>query len=146
MNLLKGSLILKFLALVSAIVTYTYIHNELYQIKSEITPDQSYRLLKPTAKTLPINVRLATEPPEGYAIVESEVRSVPSHIIVIGPEALLDDASAAETALVDVGDNTRTVKKKIPLESVAGTHLSGDPYFVEVTVPIHKIETPAESA
>ena len=63
---------------------------------------------------------------------------------MVGPEALLEEASSAETALVDMSENTKTSVKKIPLESVAGIHLSGEPYLVDVTVPIEKIETPQE--
>src|SRR5688572_24132269 len=100
MKLLKGPLFLKVLALASAIITYYYIHNEMYQIKRPPT-DPSYRLIKLTAKKLPLKVRLATEPPEGYEIEEAGVKANPTHIIVIGPEALLDESSSAETALVD---------------------------------------------
>ncbi len=146
MKLLKGTLFLKLLSLAVAVVTYLFIHSEMYRMKEPSHSfDQSYKLLKPTAKTIPLKVRLATEPPDGYEIEEDQVTSVPSHLIVIGPEALLDEAASAETALVDVSENTRTVTKKIPLESVAGTHLTGPPYFVEVTVPIRKIEKPTEA-
>ena len=50
----------------------------------------------------------------------------------------MEEADTAETALVDVSENTKTVTKKIPLESVAGIHLAGEPYSVEVTIPIEK--------
>jgi hypothetical protein len=61
-------------------------------------------------------------------------------VIVIGPEALLEEADTAETALVDVSENTKSVTKKIPLESVSGIHLAGEPYIIEATVPIEKTE------
>ncbi|HTL71486.1 MAG TPA: YbbR-like domain-containing protein [Candidatus Eisenbacteria bacterium] len=139
MKLLRGPFVLKALALASAVLTYYYIHNEMYQIK-ETSSDPSYRLIKLTAKKLPLKVRLATEPPEGYAMDESKVAANPAQVIVIGPEALLDDAFSAETSLVDVGESTKSVVKRIPVESVAGIHLSGEPYYVDVTVPIHKVE------
>ncbi|GEM_PF-998379 len=153
MSLLKGSLFLKALALVTAIVAYLYIHEDLERAREEkqkpIT-DQSFRLLKPTAKNLPIKVRLATEPPEGYAILEEGVIAKPASIIVIAPEALLDEGAHAETALIDISDSTKPLTKRIPLESVAGTHLTGEPFMIEVTVPIRKLEpepeTPAPAA
>lgn len=139
MKLLKGSLLLKGLALISAIMTYVFIHNEMYNIRTA-SSDPSYKLLKITAKSLPVKVRLGTDPPEGYQILEDQVFVRPTHIMVVGPEALLDEASNAETALIDVSENTKTVVKRIPIESVAGTHVSGSSYTVEVTVPIKKTE------
>ena len=139
MNLLKGRGFLKFAALVFALFTYFYIMIEVHHLDSEKKSfDPSYKLIKLTAKKLPIKIRLATAPPDGYRIVHEQVAVKPSEMIVIGPEVLLDGASGIETALVDISESTRTVVKKIPLESVAGAHLAGDPYAVEVTVPIEK--------
>jgi YbbR domain-containing protein len=144
-NLLKGSFFLKLLALAAAVFTYLYAHNEMDTIKQQFS-DPSYKLLRLTAKKLPLKVRLATEPPDGYRLVEGGVVSEPSQILVIGPQALLEDASSVETALIDVGETTKTVTKKIPVESVSGIHLAGDPYFVDVTIPIQPIEKPDEPA
>ena len=143
MNLLKGSLFLKLVALIFAVVTYFYIHDAINRSENNVT-DPSYKLIKLTAKNLPVKVRLATAPPEGYRIAEEGVSSNPSEVVVIGPEALLEEDSTAETALVDVSENTHLVTKRIPLESVAGIHLVGGSYDVEVTVPIEKIEEKVE--
>ena len=141
MNLLKGSWVLKLAALLSAVLTYFYINGEITSTEKEKkVSDPSYKLIKLTAKSLPVKVRLATAPPEGYRILESRVSTQPAHVIVVGPEALLEEASNAETALVDISENTKTTTRKIPLESVAGIHLAGDPYTVDVTVPLEKIE------
>lgn len=140
MRLLQGSFFLKALALVLAVVTYLYIHNEMYRIQDRI-PDPSYKLIKLTAKKLPVKARLATTPPEGYRILINQVSANPFQVIVIGPEALLEEAQSAETALIDVSENTKTFTRKIALESVAGIHLAGEPHIVEVTVPIEKVET-----
>ena len=102
--------------------------------------DPSYKLIKLTAKNLPIKVRIATAPPDGYRILADQVSTQPAQVIVIGPEALLEEASTAETALVDISENTKTMTRKIPLESVAGIHLAGTLYNVDVTVPLEKIE------
>ena len=144
MNLLKGSLILKIIALAFAIATYFFIHHEIIKSEDKFT-DPSYRLIKLTAKSLPLHVRLATAPPEGYRILMDQVSSNPSQVIVVGPEALLEEASSAETALVDVSENTSTVTKRIPVESVAGIHLAGEPYIVQVIVPIEAVKPKAES-
>lgn len=143
MNLLKGSLVLKFFALVAAVLTYFYINGEISTIESEKKAkviDPSYKLIKLTAKNLPVKVRIATAPPEGFRILTEQVVTQPPQVIVVGPEALLDEASSAETALVDISENTKTMTRKIPLESVAGIHLAGVPYLVDVTVPLEKIE------
>ena len=66
----------------------------------------------------------------------------PGQVMVVGPEALLEEATTAETSIVDISESVKTVTKKIPLESVSGIHLIGQPHLVEVTVPIEKI--PAE--
>ena len=142
MKLLKGTFFLKVCALIFAIAAYFYIHHEIDVAEKKNTTDSSYRLIKLTAKNLPVKVRLETQPPDGYRILEDRVTVAPVKVVVVGPEALLDDAMTAETSIVDVSESTKTVTKKIPLESVSGIHLTGQPYTVEVTVPIEKI--PAE--
>jgi len=142
-KLLKGSWVLKIAALLCAVVTYFYIQHEI-RTSEEKGKDPSYRLIKLTAKSFPLKVRLASSPPEGYRIVMDGVKASPAHVMVVGPEALLEEADSAETALVDVSDSTSTTVKKIPLESVAGIHLTGEPYLVEATIPIEKIEQKPE--
>ncbi len=139
MKLLKGTFVLKIAALVCAVATYFYIHNELDRARSQ-SPDPSYKLFKFTAKSLPVKVRFASEPPAGYKLLMDQVKTNPAQVTVIGPEALLNDALNAETALIDLSENTTTVVKRIPLESVAGVHLAGESDRVEVTVPIQKLE------
>ena len=140
MNLLKGSAILKLTALLVAVMTYFYIHNEIYnQEMASKSADASYKLIKLTAKVLPVKVRLETTPPDGYHILEDKVTVTPAQVTVIGPEALLESAWTAETAIVDVSENTKTVQKHLPIESVAGVHIAGQSTLVEVTVPIEKI-------
>ena len=149
MNLLKGSWMLKLASLVVALLTYYYIYKEVDSTGKNNAVDASYKLIKLTAKNLPVKVRLETSPPDGYRLVEDQVTASPTQVTVIGPEALLEDALNAETAIVDVSEYTKTVTRRVPLESVAGIHLVGDPYEVEVTMPIEKIpvpEKPAESA
>ncbi len=141
MNLLKGSWVLKLAALIAALISYFYINGEIYTTEAEKKVlDPSYKLLKLTSKNLPVKVRIATAPPEGYRILADQVTTQPVQVIVVGPEALLDGASTAETALVDVSENTKTITRKIPLESVAGIHLAGTSYTVDVTVPLEKIQ------
>ncbi len=141
MNLLKGSWVLKLAALISAVLTYLYISGEINIAEREKkVQDPSYKLIKLTTKSLPVNARLATAPPDGYRLLADQVTTQPSRVIVVGPEALLEETSIAETALVDVSENTKTVTRKIPLESVAGIPLAGTPYMVDVTIPIEKIE------
>ena len=138
--MLRGSIFLKIFALAAAVTTYYYIHNEIKSAEKKEVSDPSYELIKLTAKSLKVNVRLETAAPEGYRVLENKVSTKPAMAIVVGPEALLERALSAETAIVDIGESTRTVVRKIPLESVAGIHLTGEPYYVEVTIPIEKIE------
>ncbi len=147
MNLLKGSWLLKLAAFVVALITYFYIHNEIHNTEKNNNSDPSYKLIKLTAKNLPVKVRLETTPPDGYRIIEDQVTVSPTQVVVIGPEALLENAWNAETAIVDISESTKTVSKKIPIESVAGIHVVGQPYNVEVSVPVEKIlEQPAPGA
>ena len=145
MNLLKGSWVLKLAALVVALTTYYYIHNEIYNTKNNAA-DPSYKLIKLTAKNLPVKVRLETTPPDGYRIVEDQVTVLPAQVVVIGPEALLENAWNAETSIVDVSESTKPVLKRVPIESVAGIHVVGQPYAVDVSVPIEKIPQPDKPA
>ena len=139
MKLLKGSLVLKISSLIVAIATYFYIHHVIDVSERKNSSDSSYRLLKLTAKNLPVKVRLETQPPDGYRVLEDRVLVMPSKVLVVGPEALLDGAMSAETSIVDISESTKTVTKKIHLESVSGIHLTGEPQVIEVTVPIEKI-------
>lgn len=138
-SLLKGSLFLKLLALGLAILTFVYINNEIHRAE-KTDSDPSYKLIKLTAKSLPLKVRLGTTPPDGYRLISENVVASPNRIVVIGPEALLEGAFTAETSIVDISENTRTVVKKVPIESIAGIHLAGEPYVIEVTVPIEKTQ------
>ena len=144
MNLLKGSFLLKLAALAVALLIYFYIHHEITVTEKTNATDASYKLIKLTAKTLPVKVRLETTPPDGYRILEDQVTVSPTQVTVIGPEALLENALTAETAIVDVSENTKTVNKRIPLESVAGIPVAGQSTTLEVTVPIEKIPEPPQ--
>ncbi len=137
--MLKGPFILKVAALVFAIISYFYIHGELHNAQTK-NADPSYKLIKLTAKHLPVKLRVATSPPDGYRILEKNVSKRPDEVVVIGPEALLEGALSAETAIIDISESTKTAVRRIPLESVAGIHVTGDPYFIDVTIPIEKIE------
>ena len=128
------------MALIVAIPPYFYIRNEIAKTEQKNVTDPSYKLIKLTAKSLPVKVRLETSPPEGYRIVDDQVSALPDHIVVIGPEALLESAQTAETGIVDVSESTKTITKKIAIESVSGIHLPGQSYTVDVTVPVEKIE------
>ena len=146
MNMLKGSWLLKVAALIVAVMTYFYIHAEIYNNEKNNSSDASYKLIKLTAKALPVKVRLETAPPDGYRISEDNVTVNPTQVTVIGPEALLESALTAETAIVDVSESTKTIVKRIPIGTVAGISVAGESTTVEVTVPIEKVpETPVES-
>ena len=143
MKLLQGTLLLKISALAVALLTYFYVRGEIEDMdNAKKVTDPSYKLIKLTAKSLPVKVRLETAPPEGYHILDNQVTVKPSQVIVVGPEALLEEAQTAETAIIDVSENTKTVVKNIPLESVAGIHIGGQLSTFEVTVPIEKIPEP----
>lgn len=146
MNLLKGSWLLKIAAFFVAILTYHYISTQIATTERQNSNDASYKLIKLTAKSLPVKVRLETTPPEGYRIVEERVMVQPGQVIVIGPEALLENAWNAETAIVDLSESTKTISKRISLESVGGIHLVGEPYQLDVTIPIEKQLPEPESA
>ena len=143
MNVLKGSAILKLAAFVVAVLTYFYIQHEINVSQKNNSADSSYKLIKLTAKTLPVKVRLETTPPDGYHIVEDKVTANPPQVTVIGPEALLENALTAETSIIDVSESTKTVHRNIPLESVAGIHVAGQATTVEITVPIEPVPASA---
>ena len=135
---------MKLAALVFAVVSYFYIHNEIQNNdKDKRFSDPSYKLIKLTAKSLPVKLRLDTAPPDGYKILQDKISVLPDRLIVIGPEALLEDARSAETSIVDISESTKTAVRRVPLENVAGIHLAGEPYYVSVTVPIEKTEPAA---
>ncbi|OGW90998.1 MAG: hypothetical protein A3D28_01870 [Omnitrophica bacterium RIFCSPHIGHO2_02_FULL_63_14] len=137
MNLLKGSWVLKVAALVLAVVTYFFINKDMMD-KQRQAIDPSYKLLKMTSRNLEVRVRIASSPPSGYRIPQGSIRVEPGRLLVVGPEALLEDA-VVETSLIDVSEAVKPFKRRVPLESVAGIRVSGDPYTAEVMVPIEKI-------
>ena len=146
MNLLKGSVFLKLAAFVVAVFTYFYIQHEVENTDKKNSSDASYKLIKLTAKKLSVRVRIGDDPPDGYRVPEEQVQAVPSQITVIGPEALLEEALDAETSIIDVSEYTKSITKQVPIESVAGIHLTGAPYLVDVAIPIEKIPEPAGAA
>lgn len=125
-------------ALALAAITYGYL-NQMIRNNAQ-SQDASYKLIKLTAKSVRVHSRIASTPPEGYRLVEDRITTNPERVTVIGPEALLEEASFAETAIIDVSQTTRRVVKSIPIESVSGVHLSGEPLYVDVTIPIEPIE------
>lgn len=144
MKLLKGSWIQKILAVALALVTYGYAHHLLSaKDRERQVTDPSYKLIRLTAKKLAVKVRLASTPSEGYRIVSDKVVSSPTHVTVIGPQALLEEADSAETALIDISDSKKSITRSVPLENVAGIPLAGEAYRVDVTVPIEPVEPPA---
>lgn len=141
MNFFKKPFFYKLAALSCAVITYLYIHHEIGIKESEKkSNDASYKLIKLTAKKLPVKVRLATAPMEGYRIIDEKISMFPQQIVVVGPEALLEGASDAETGLIDVSESTKTVTRNVAIQTVAGISLTGEPLDIQVTVPIEKIE------
>ena len=138
----KNTWVLKIAALGLALLTYAFIQSELrVKEKERKDLDPSYKLIKLTAQNIPIKARIAGGPAEGYRVLVDEVAVHPDHVVAIGPEALLQEASSCETALVDASEHTKTFTRSVPLESAAGIHLSGKEYFVDVTVPIQSVDS-----
>lgn len=135
----RTDILLMAVALVLASVTYFYVRDSIRR-SEEKSIDPSYKLIKLTAKSVPVKVRFASNPPEGYRLISERVTVTPNRIVVIGPEALLEGATSAETAILDISQSIKKVVKTIPVESVAGIHLSGEAYEVEVVVPIEKLQ------
>jgi YbbR domain-containing protein len=135
----KNDWLLGIIALFLAVITYYYVLEGIHRAEMK-TYDPSYELIKLTAKTVPIKVRFASNPPEGYRLIPAKVDISPPTLVVIGPEAILEKASSAETAIIDISQTTKKTVKRIPIESVAGFHLSGEDYYVDVVIPIEKIE------
>lgn len=125
-------------ALALAAISYFYMNYSLKSDKVRIQ-DQSYKLLRMTAKRVPVKVRFASTPPQGYRLDLDRVVTIPKDVMIIGPDALLSEKVSAETAIIDVSQTTRKITKAIPLESVAGIHLAGEPSLVEVVIPVEKL-------
>lgn len=130
---------LMIIALVLACFTYVYINDSLKKTESR-PPDASYRLIKMTAKSVPVKVRFSSSPPQGFKLIPERVTVQPEKITLIGPEALLEETIFAETSIIDTSQATKKFAKAVQLESVGGYQLYGEPYMVEVTVPIDKLE------
>ncbi len=135
----KNDWLLAIVALFLSVMTYHYVRDNIRRAESK-NYDPSYELIKLTAKSVPIKVRIASLPPEGYRLIEAKIEKNPESLVVIGPEALLEKASSAETAILDISQTTKRVVKRVPIESVAGIHLAGEDYTIEVVLPIEKIE------
>lgn len=129
------------IALALAIITYSYVNQSIQKSKIRTT-DPSYKLIKLSAKTVPVTVRFASAPPEGYKLLTNRVSKTPETVTLIGPEALLDETQSADTAIIDISQNTKKTIRVVPIETVAGLKIGGDPIMIEVTVPIEKIEIP----
>ena len=73
MKLLKGTFVLKIVALIFAVLGYFYIQNEIANSEKKTT-DPSYKLIKLTAKTLPVKLRLETSAPWDIVLLTTKSR------------------------------------------------------------------------
>lgn len=129
---------LKILSLFLAIFVWFYVSQF---IKHGIVARAPVSILKTpeiVSKYLLVEPRIKGEPAKGYRVVSEKITVTPYKTLVVGPESLLQDVNKVYTRPVDIEGEKRTVKKKVPIESIEETKI-GEVELVDVEIPIERI-------
>lgn len=139
-NFIINNVGIKLLALVLAIVTWSYIVLELQ--KGSVQEGEALQSIIPynlVSKNIPIKINLAGEARKGYIILNDKIVTEPSTCVMIGPKVILEKISSVQTEPIDLSGYTRTFTKDVSIiPPLKGFTIKEK--FVSVTVPVLKVE------
>ena len=140
-NILLNNLSIKFISMILALLTWSYIGGQLYRESVE-KESEAPSVIKVTGekfivKTLPIYVNIEGEPTKGYRIVLGKIEIKPSHSVVAGPPDIIKDLSYLLTVPIAVEAKTSTVKESVSLTSIPGCKI-GYEGLVKIVIPIQR--------
>ncbi|MDD5174002.1 MAG: hypothetical protein WC419_01650 [Candidatus Omnitrophota bacterium] len=138
-NVFTKHLLLKFLSLILALLSWFYIVNELNKgSKEEI---EMLRKIRPgegmVAKKLAISPVFVGRPSWGNVVRHDQVVIVPDYCVVMGSRNDLANIKTAYTVPIDLKKASNTFTAQVALRPVAsGVYM--EETLVQVTVPIEK--------
>ncbi|MEP7366743.1 MAG: CdaR family protein [Acidobacteriota bacterium] len=74
------------------------------RVEGVMPPQVRLRFEKRTVREVPVQVRVATQPPAGYEVVS--LRVIPQRVRVEGPESRVEEVTVAETDALDLSSVT----------------------------------------
>ncbi|NQT46306.1 MAG: YbbR-like domain-containing protein [Candidatus Omnitrophica bacterium] len=130
-----GNMGLKLVALGLAVITWLYVTAELNKAPSAeerpflggILPQ---RLM---AKSVPVNVTIVGNPPQGYSISKEDISINPDTCLIVGHPSLVEQVDNVRTMPLDIREYSRPVIKSVELAPFArGITIEGD--VIEVSI------------
>lgn len=130
---LRTNLLYKLVALILAVITYIYVHNEISSSSGKFHNQQFLKELD--FKVVPVRVVFKGEPPPGYRILTANVKVKPEKVVVMGKKEDLDKIMEISTQEIDVRKFTHTRTLYISLKPVENA-IIGDKGVIEVEIPV----------
>jgi len=142
-NILTNNFMLKVIALVLAMLTWSYIGGQLYK-QSIAKGKEAPSIIKVSGeklivKTLPIYVNIEGNPAPGYRIVLDKIVTNPSNSVVAGPPEVIKELSYITTQPVVIEAANSTVKRNLELSPIPNCKI-GYEGKVRIAVPIVRIK------
>jgi len=138
-NVFINNMLVKLLALILALFTWSYIGGQLY--RESIKKDQKTAPIievsgeKLIVKTLPIYVNIKGEPANRYRVTLDRITVNPSHSVVVGSKESLEGLKHIPTKPISITNAKSTVRKDLYLASIPGCKI-GYEGKVRVVVPV----------
>jgi YbbR domain-containing protein len=141
-NTILNNFSIKFISLVLALFTWSYISDQLYK-EGLGKESETASLIKVTGenivvKKLPIYVKIEGEPAAGYRVILDKISISPSSSVVAGPPDIIETLTYIATEPVSVQGRNNSVKHSANIADIAGCKI-GYEGLVNVTIPITRI-------
>lgn len=135
------NLFIKTVALLLAILTWSYIAGQLYRQLPGIQEGSSTVVKiadkNVIVKKVPVHVNLAGTPDKRYEVAIDRIRINPSECVITGPLERIENFSFVTTEPISVNGLTKAVKQKARLKVPPGCSISKEQQFT-VTIPIRR--------
>ncbi|MBL7155517.1 MAG: YbbR-like domain-containing protein [Candidatus Omnitrophica bacterium] len=128
---------LKSLSLLLAFITWVYIGEVAKGGEGKTVLQKFLSPISYTAAQLFIKPIFVSEPPEGYKLLEENVKIDPEYLMVAGPANVLAKKEFAYTKPIDLSEHTKSKILDVELENLSRS-ISFKKVKVQVYLPIEK--------
>lgn len=145
-DILLKNFVIKFIALILAVLTWIYITSYLYKEASIESELQAPSIIKVSAaeklvvKKLPIYVNIEGTPAENYKVILDHIVVSPVSSVVAGPPEIIRDLSYITTVSINIDNAATTVRERVELNTIPQCKFGYDG-LVSVSIPITKKRT-----
>jgi len=133
---------LKIIALILSVATWFYVFNEIERDKPkesmppvEIHPSFG----EIVSNSLDVTAIFVGKPPEGYRLLDEEVKIEPAYFVVAAPKSVLKDIDGIETEPIDISRLKKTTVVETGISPIA-PGVETNKLRAKVTIPVVKIE------